>query len=37
MSHDMSFKGLEANTLNFRDKNYVFFKLEKQELWVLQI
>ena len=36
MSHDvsvfnffMSFKGLEANTLNFGDKNYVFFKFRE--------
>ena len=36
MSHDvsvfnfvMSFKGLEANTLNFKDKNYVLFKFRE--------
>ena len=36
MSHDvsvfnfvLSFKGLEANTLNFKDKNYVFFKFRE--------
>ena len=25
----MSFKGLEANTLNFRDKNYIFLKFRE--------